>query len=115
MAQKPFYAANGGTGTRLASRFQTADTASNTIQNNDIGIANRVDISDNSIPTTTTTTERLPIDALGDRELINRISKWPRDKQPFWFINSQQIEEHRQNPQPVQPAIQSRSSFARGA
>ncbi|KAK2585199.1 hypothetical protein KPH14_009906 [Odynerus spinipes] len=45
--------------------------------------------------TTTTIPADLPVDALGDIDLINRIKTWPRDKQPFWFINWQQLEAHR--------------------
>lgn len=47
----------------------------------------------------TTTTQRLPIEALGDRELVNRLSKLPVDQQPFWFINWQALEAMRQKPQ----------------
>lgn len=46
-----------------------------------------------------TTTQRLPVEALGDRDLVNRISKLPVDQQPFWFINWQALEAHRQKPQ----------------
>ncbi|XP_022823133.1 uncharacterized protein LOC111354086 [Spodoptera litura] len=45
------------------------------------------------------TTQRLPIEANGDRDLIDRLSKLPIDKQPFWFINWQALEAHRQKPQ----------------
>lgn len=34
----------------------------------------------------TTSTERLPIDAYGDRELFNQIATWPREKWPFWLV-----------------------------
>ncbi|XP_072944569.1 uncharacterized protein [Epargyreus clarus] len=43
------------------------------------------------------TTERLPIEALGDRELVNRLSKLPQDKQPFWYINWRALEDLRKN------------------
>ncbi|CAK1586829.1 unnamed protein product [Parnassius mnemosyne] len=51
------------------------------------------------------TTQRLPIEALGDRDLVDRLSKLPLDKQPFWFINWQAIEANRQKPQtfPLRP------------
>ncbi|XP_013140786.1 PREDICTED: uncharacterized protein LOC106105105 [Papilio polytes] len=51
------------------------------------------------------TTQRLPIEANGDRDLVDRLSKLPIDKQPFWFINWQAIEAHRQQPQsyPIRP------------
>lgn len=37
----------------------------------------------------------LPVDAHGDIDLVNRIKTWPRDKQPFWYINWQAIQAHR--------------------
>ncbi|XP_068617849.1 uncharacterized protein [Battus philenor] len=51
------------------------------------------------------TTQRLPLEALGDRDLVDRLSKLPIDKQPFWFINWQALEAHRQQPQtyPLRP------------
>lgn len=66
-------------------------------------IANRIDSSSTTFttsPTASTTTTQiipsdLPVDALGDINLINKIKTWPREKQPFWFINWQQIQEHR--------------------
>lgn len=45
------------------------------------------------------TTERLPLEALGDRNLVNRISRLPIDQQPFWYINWKALEDHRNNPQ----------------
>lgn len=45
------------------------------------------------------TTERLPIEANGDRDLVDRLSKLPIDQQPFWFINWQALEANRQKPQ----------------
>ncbi|XP_064073689.1 fatty acyl-CoA hydrolase precursor, medium chain [Vanessa tameamea] len=41
----------------------------------------------------------LPIEAKGDRDLVERISKFPIDKQPFWYINWKALEENRKNPQ----------------
>ncbi|XP_023937276.1 carboxylesterase 1C [Bicyclus anynana] len=41
----------------------------------------------------------LPVEAKGDRALVERLSKLPIDKQPFWFINWKAIEENRKNPQ----------------
>ncbi|GBP39897.1 hypothetical protein EVAR_83032_1 [Eumeta japonica] len=49
------------------------------------------------------TTQRLPVEALGDRELVDRISKLPVDQQPFWYINWQALEQNRKNPQTYQP------------
>lgn len=45
--------------------------------------------------TTTAAPLDLPLEAYGDADLVNRIKMWPRDKQPFWFINQQQINAHR--------------------
>ncbi|CAG5020461.1 unnamed protein product [Parnassius apollo] len=39
------------------------------------------------------TTQRLPLEALGDRDLVNRLNKLPIDKQPFWFLNWKALEE----------------------
>lgn len=54
-------------------------------------------IGDNTAPSTTTTIMPfdLPVDAQGDVDLVNRIKTWPRDKQPFWYINWQAIQAHR--------------------
>ncbi|CAL7936597.1 unnamed protein product [Xylocopa violacea] len=66
--------------------------------------------------TTSTIPPNLPVDALGDVALVNKIKTWPRDKQPFWYINWQQIQEHRGDPnnrvQPVQTQPNTRSFFA---
>nr|XP_012135215.1 PREDICTED: uncharacterized protein LOC100880895 isoform X2 [Megachile rotundata] len=86
-------------------------------------VANRIDANETSkLPGSSSTTsattipQDIPVDALGDIDLINRIKTWPREKQPFWFINWQQIQAHRgdaNNPaQPVQTQPNSRSFFA---
>ncbi|XP_004927084.2 uncharacterized protein LOC114252309 [Bombyx mandarina] len=46
-----------------------------------------------------TTTIRLPIEALGDADLVNRLRKLPVDKQPFWLLNWLALEANRKNPQ----------------
>ncbi|KAM3965816.1 uncharacterized protein ACR2FA_000138 [Aphomia sociella] len=53
------------------------------------------------------TTQRLPIEANGDRDLVDRLSKLPVDQQPFWFINWQALEANRENPQtyPQKPNV----------
>lgn len=53
----------------------------------------------------TTATQRppLPINAHGDQGLIDRLNQLPRDKQPFWFINYQQLEAQRGQAFPAQP------------
>lgn len=69
-------------------------------------------------PSTTTTIIPLdlPVDAHGDIDLVNRIKTWPRDKQPFWYINWQAIQAHRgdanNNAQPAQVQPNPMSFFA---
>ncbi|KMQ96767.1 translation initiation factor if-2 [Lasius niger] len=69
-------------------------------------------------PSTTTTIipYDLPVDAHGDVDLVNRIKTWPRDKQPFWYINWQAIQAHRgdanNSAQPVQTQPNPMSFFA---
>lgn len=41
------------------------------------------------------TSERIPIDARGDVDLVNRIKTWPRENWPYWYINSEAIEKQR--------------------
>ncbi|CAH0589134.1 unnamed protein product [Chrysodeixis includens] len=43
--------------------------------------------------------EPLPIEAKGDRNLINRLEKMPVDNQPFWYLNWKKYDELRRNPQ----------------
>ncbi|KOC59839.1 hypothetical protein WH47_10468 [Habropoda laboriosa] len=83
---------------------QAAFAASASVAGTTGSVVNRLDASNSNLPIsgpamTTTSTSTippdLPIDALGDINLVNRIKTWPRDKQPFWFINWQQIQEHR--------------------
>ncbi|KOB70865.1 Antennal esterase CXE19 [Operophtera brumata] len=48
---------------------------------------------------TPTTTIRLPLEALGDAELVKRLLNLPVDQQPFWLINWQALADNRANPQ----------------
>lgn len=41
-------------------------------------------------------TQRIPIDYWNDRGGYDILSRYPVDKQPFWLINYQAIEAHRQ-------------------
>ncbi|XP_045537333.1 uncharacterized protein LOC106710265 [Papilio machaon] len=52
-----------------------------------------------------TTTVRLPIEAMGDRRLVEYLLKLPLDKQPFWLINWQKLEDNRTKPKtyPLKP------------
>ncbi|CAB3253204.1 unnamed protein product [Arctia plantaginis] len=43
--------------------------------------------------------EDLPIEAKGDRGLIDRLNKLPVENQPFWFLNWKQYEDFRRQPQ----------------
>ncbi|KAG7312292.1 hypothetical protein JYU34_001768 [Plutella xylostella] len=51
------------------------------------------------------TTQNLPLEAKGDKDLVDRLSKLPVDQQPFWLINWQALEEQRKKPQtyPLRP------------
>ncbi|KAF7269554.1 hypothetical protein GWI33_017445 [Rhynchophorus ferrugineus] len=81
MAQRPSYAGSSPKGyPELASRFRDDDT---------VNINNRVG------ETTPEVNPNLPTDARGDADLVKRVSEWPRENQPFWFINAQHIEQHR--------------------
>lgn len=91
LSQRPFYAQTPPPNlTELAIRFDP-----DYVPTTDAGLGNRFGEDGQPI---TTTTMRLPVDALGDRELVERISKWPRDKWPFWYANWRAIEEQRNKP-----------------
>lgn len=54
----------------------------------------------------------LPIDANGSYDLINRISQLPKEQQPFWYLNYQAIEAHRNKPElGVSNVVVNRGSF----
>ncbi|XP_026321251.1 uncharacterized protein LOC113231239 [Hyposmocoma kahamanoa] len=82
-AQRPFFA-----GFRPIGYPTTAPTTTSS------DLANRFDGNNE-----TTTTQRLPIEALGDKDLVDRLSKLPKDQQPFWLLNWQALEDMRKNPQ----------------
>jgi hypothetical protein len=95
-----------------------------TISTGNTLLGNRIDGGDNSfavanaspLSTTTINPADLPVDAHGDIDLVNRIKTWPRDKQPFWYINWQAIQAHRgdvnNSAQPAQTQPNTRSFFA---
>lgn len=88
-AQRPTYAGSSPIGVPgLASRFQ--DTTTATTITTSPGIVNR-----NDDAFSTTTTLRIPVDARGDSGLVNRINQWPRENQPFWYLNADHIEKQR--------------------
>lgn len=93
-------------------------TLANRIDGSDVGFAaSFVPTSATPIATTVATIPLdLPVDAHGDVDLVNRIKTWPRDKQPFWYINWQAIQAHRgdqqQQQQQTQPQPNPTSFFA---
>nr|ATU82680.1 venom protein family 15 protein 1 [Pristhesancus plagipennis] len=36
----------------------------------------------------------LPEETIYSQETIDRVASWPKEKQPFWYLNSQQIAQH---------------------
>ncbi|KAF2885742.1 hypothetical protein ILUMI_20446 [Ignelater luminosus] len=91
IAQRPGYLGSGPIGyPGLASRFQTesTSTAPSAAPEN---VNNRLGETDG-------TTQRIPVDARGDVDLVNRLNQWPRENRPFWILNAEHIERQR-NPQ----------------
>lgn len=80
-AQRPSYAGTSVKGyPELASRFGGPDST--------VGVANRIGEQDGPTP-------KIPTDARGDVDLVNRLNQWPRENRPFWLLNSDHIERHR--------------------
>ncbi|XP_017072273.1 uncharacterized protein LOC108108679 [Drosophila eugracilis] len=88
-------------------------------------VANRFGEADSPNQATSSTTgspatpaapvlNELPVDAQGDRELVNYLSQLPVESQPFWFINHKAIEAHRNGSRPNVGALETRGSFFRG-
>jgi len=82
-------------------------------------LGNRIDSGDGGLAAAAAPTINpadLPVDAHGDIDLVNRIKTWPRDKQPFWYLNWQAIQAHRgdvnNTAQPAQTQLNPRSFFA---
>lgn len=73
-----------------------------------VGLNNR--FGDNSI--NEAAPQRLPIDALGDYHLVNTLIQRPQHQQPFWLLNYQHIEAHRNQPQFTGDPLANRGSFA---
>ena len=97
LAQRPSYAGTRPIGRpELASRFRDSDESTS-----NVNFENRLGNEENS--------ERIPIDARGDYDLVQRVKQWPRENQPFWVLNSDQIEAHR-NPTNTQQ-LQNRGDF----
>lgn len=104
IAQRPVYAPRPQRYPQVHDRYTTTTIAPS------VGLGDRAG-------GITTTTVRLPIDARGDADLVNQIAKWPKEHQPYWYLNWQQIEAARAQAQPVAPGSQSQQqqpSFATG-
>ncbi|XP_044742914.1 uncharacterized protein LOC123305296 [Chrysoperla carnea] len=89
MAQKSPYSFSSGTQIQLASRFQTEEDR--------LAAQNGIDLG-NRFGESSSTAVPLPVDANGDYALIKEIETWPREKQPFWYLNWKQIEAARGRP-----------------
>ncbi|XP_059057688.1 uncharacterized protein LOC131851241 [Achroia grisella] len=74
-AQRPFYAGSGAIGYPQ-------------LENESVQLSNRFG---EDAP--------LPIQAKGDRNLINRLESVPIDNRPFWYLNWQQYDAMRRQPQ----------------
>lgn len=94
-AQKPFYAS-------VSNQYPSV-LPQNLPNNSDVG--NR--IGENSTPDPYLGSEKQPVYNV-EKELVDRISnQYPRDKQPFWYVNAAQLNSIRYQQQPVeQPAVQ---------
>lgn len=110
---------------QMGSASQTGATSQSGQETQAVGtnlLGNRIGsdtVMTASTPAPSTTTIiplDLPVDAHGDIDLVNRIKTWPRDKQPFWYINWQAIQAHRgdanNNAQPAQIQPNPTSFFA---
>ena len=67
----------------------------NNSNNDDLAFGNRFGGNDGSSNTSPQQPSRLPYDAHGDRDLVQYLNQQPVDKRPFWLINYQAIEAHR--------------------
>lgn len=81
MGQRPSYAGRRPIGRpELASRFRDENETTTVRLNNRINDG---------------TTAKIPVDARGDYDLVNRLQEWPREHRPFWLLNAEAIESHR--------------------
>lgn len=60
----------------------------------------------------TSSTPRLPYDAHGDAAVVDILNRRPVDQRPFWLINYEAIEAHRNGGVPPVPSTPARPSFA---
>lgn len=97
MAQRPTYAGSGPIGRpELASRFRDPNEVSTVAVNNRLG-------EDGS-------TEKIPVDARGDYDLVKRLEQWPREHRPFWLLNAEAIEAARSRNLLLEQAQQQQNS-----
>ncbi|XP_057653000.1 uncharacterized protein LOC130891924 [Diorhabda carinulata] len=80
-AQRPSFAGSGPKSSILGSSGSTSTVNLNSRFN-----------------TVDSTSERIPIDARGDVDLVNRIKTWPRENWPYWYVNAEVIEKQRGTP-----------------
>lgn len=59
-----------------------------------------------------TNTQKLPLEVNGDLGYYHYLLSLPKDKQPYWLLNHQQIEAHKNQPNPQIAPLSSRSHFA---
>ncbi|XP_055384341.1 uncharacterized protein LOC129614000 [Condylostylus longicornis] len=76
----------------LGDRF---NNDSNSIPNRLPINSNQLQLNMNNVESTT----RLPYDALGNKDIVDRLNRLPFDQRPFWLINAAAIENHRNQSQ----------------
>ncbi|XP_074098295.1 uncharacterized protein LOC141526982 [Cotesia typhae] len=90
-SQRPPYAGTSDHLPAVLPQYQTSNQILNPSEGQNVTATdNRINIQTNSPQIL-----NLPVDAHGDIDLINRIQSWPKESQPFWYLNWKQIEEHR--------------------
>ncbi|KAF5306663.1 hypothetical protein FQA39_LY08852 [Lamprigera yunnana] len=82
-SQRSGYLSGNAAYPELANRFKTGEESSTTLS----PLGNRLGVDG--------TTEKLPIDARGDRELVDRLLTWPRENRPYWLVNYKIVEDFR--------------------
>ncbi|XP_069692715.1 uncharacterized protein [Periplaneta americana] len=57
---------------------------------------------DNRFGDTNTASTNTPVteESFRDPEIVNRVASWPKERQPFWYINSQHIDSQREQKVP---------------
>ena len=96
VAQRPSYAGSRPIGKpELANRFRDPNEETTVSLSNRLGEGS-------------STTAKIPVDARGDQELVDRLSQWPKENQPFWLVNAQHIENQRNQQPTTASSVQSR-------